>query len=430
MKKLYTPKFSFILFVLLAQVITAAQVNKLSNYFIENKGQVCDEHGKANGDVLFYNTGGPMQLFITKTGYSVVVKENTTGQTAYNKIDFKLEKADISKAQVIFVKGKNPKFNFYTSQLRLEDVDASKMVIIRNIYPGIDWVWSIDKKGVAKHEFMVNIGADASQINYTVSGANASLKGENNIIYTHQKFGVSEGPVLFELKDKTQAGKLSVKGNNISYVIPQDWKNGGFTIDPPIDLLYGAVQDSLHTSFKSIVDDPSNNTITVGYSSDFSLPVFPMVNGSYAVYPPQGRDAVIMETDFRQDIKWATFFGGSNDDEANAVTACPTGIFVTGYSESWDFPIASSGNYTRPVALVGRDAFIAKFDNLGKWKWSTGYGGNGIDEALDIKYYNGRIYVGGYTTSPQFPVLQKAGAYFFQDTLLTLSDAFLLEFDT
>ena len=431
MKKLSPALFYLVVLSLLSPSVSAGGISKLSGYFIENKGQVHDEHGKISDDVLFYTAGNAMQLFVTKTGYAVVVQENGTAQTTYNKIDFKLDKATIGKGQVIFVKGNNPKLNFYNAAAKLEDITTSQTVIIRNIYPGIDWVWSIDNKGTPKHEFMVNIGADASLIHYTVEGANATLKGENNVVYTHQKFGVNEGPVLYDHKGKVQPGQVSVQGNSISYIVPKEWKTGGFTIDPPLALLYGTVLDTLHTAFKSIVTDPAYNTITVGYSADYAVPVFPQVNGSYAIYPPKMTDAIIMKTDYNQNLIWATFFGGSNNDEANAVTATPTGIFVTGFSESWDFPVATSlGNYNHLVSLTGRDAFIAKFNTQGKWLWSTGYGGEGLDEGMDIKYYNGKVYVAGYTTSKHFPVQQKAGAYFFQDTLLTRSDAFLLEFDT
>ncbi len=414
----------------------AVSQSKLDDIFIENRGQVKTEKGTLADNVLFYK-GGPLQLYITSTGFSAIVRNTGKSATTYNKIDFKFDKATISKEQVIFVGAQNAPINIYGPGTNvLTGVKSGKTIVIKNIYPGIDWLWTIDNKGAVNHDFMVNAGADASVIHYTVNGADIDKSGGDILKYVNKNFRLREGPVVYKTRQKDLAGQINVKGNDISYQLSDELKKGGFTIDPPLQLDWSLPFDiPTLTSFSAITTDDSLNTYSVGYSSDYHLPTFPEVYGSYVMDNPDGgsQDAVIMKTDPNQNLVWATFFGGSGNDQANAIAATPTGIFVVGYSESWDFPQATLGTYNRPVSLTSRDAFIVKLNSVGLLYWSTGYGGSKVDEALDVKYYNGLIYVGGYTYSRNFPTFTDSintNAYFYHDSTITRSDAFLLEFDT
>jgi PKD repeat protein len=72
---------------------------------------------------------------------------------------------------------------------------------------------------------------------------------------------------------------------------------------------------------------------------------------------------------------WATTVGGVNFDFiTDAVTDGQGGLYVTGYTNSPNFPTTLAGS---PGA--GYDAFVARFDSLGNVLWSTRYGGSGTD---------------------------------------------------
>ncbi len=434
MKHFYVPTVFIALLSVLPLVSVAGGKNQLNNVFIENRGQVKDEKGASADNVLFYKTG-PMELFITTTGFSAVVKSHDKAGTTYNKIDFVLDKAAISKDQVVFVKTGTGAVNIYAGRNMLKGLATCNQVLIKNIYPGIDWLWTIDKTGAVNHDFMVNLDADASVIHYHIEGAGIDKNGGNVLRYMHPNFRVKEGPVIFRMRDKDIPAKLNVEGNSVSFELNDSLKKkGGFTIDPPLQLEWSLGQDSFtHTAFRSIVADDSSNTFTVGYSSDGTVPFLPQVNGSYITQNPANRDVVIMKTDPNQDLVWATFFGGSNNDEGNAIVSTPSGIYITGYSESWDFPVEPgvTGNFNNFVSLTGRDAFISKFNSVGELLWSSGYGGaGGADEGMDIKYYNGLIYMVGYTASRDFPVMQQPGAYFLSSDSITKTHGFIAEFDT
>ncbi len=72
---------------------------------------------------------------------------------------------------------------------------------------------------------------------------------------------------------------------------------------------------------------------------------------------------------------WATTIGGVNFDFiTDAVSDGLGGLFVTGYTNSPNFPVTIAGS---PGA--GYDVFVTHFDSLGAVLWSTRYGGSGTD---------------------------------------------------
>ncbi len=429
MKHVYLLRLALLFAICSLAPTLHALPNTLNAVFIDNRGQVTNTDGGPVADVLFYAQTQGMDLFITPGGYSIVTHQNEGTGLRYNRVDFTFANMHLQKEQVVFTQGNHPYLNFYAGAVKREKVQTSDLIIIRNAYPGIDWLWRFDASGKPKYEFAVNYGADASQIKYTVTGANTTQK-ENFLEYANTYMRVKEGPVTLQQLNDNYSDALNVQGNVVSYRIPEKLKEGGFTIDPPLELIWSYGIDTLQTTFRRVVKDSAYNTITTGFSADYNLPAFPQVSGSFVSPTARHRDAVIMKTDMLQNLIWCTFFGGANNDEGNAITTTPNGIFITGYSESWNFPIATAGNFNQLVSLNGRDAFIAKFDNQGRWQWSTGYGGSESDEGMDVDYQNGKIYVAGYTNSSNFPVLAKAGAYNNALSFGADADAFILEFDT
>ncbi len=73
--------------------------------------------------------------------------------------------------------------------------------------------------------------------------------------------------------------------------------------------------------------------------------------------------------------KWATSIGGANlDFISDAVSDGQGGLYVTGYTNSPNFPTTLVGS---PGS--GYDVFVARYDSLGAVIWSTRLGGSGND---------------------------------------------------
>jgi|GEM_PF-6286875 len=117
--------------------------------------------------------------------------------------------------------------------------------------------------------------------------------------------------------------------------------------------------------------------------------------------------------------------GGSLDDSAAGIaTDAAVNIYVTGQTQSEDFPVI---NAFQPENAGGYDAFLAKFTPEGSLVYATYLGGSGYDSGRAIALDNeGHIWVTGYTHSPDFPDIGDTPLRGGGDH----NDAFLAEFDT
>jgi hypothetical protein len=132
-------------------------------------------------------------------------------------------------------------------------------------------------------------------------------------------------------------------------------------------------------------------------------------------------------------LTWATYLGGSGDDEAClAIGLDPDGdVWVTGNTSSSDFPIRPGA--PQPTLLgggtFGTDAFVTQIDLTGMQILSSTFlgGANGDDTGLALKVDpNGRVHVAGITESSDFPIAPGA----FQPTFrFGGSDAFVAALD-
>ena len=124
---------------------------------------------------------------------------------------------------------------------------------------------------------------------------------------------------------------------------------------------------------------------------------------------------------------YATYFGGAgaNGDLGIDVKADAFGTaYVTGYTSSMDF-FATNLSSTAPGG-GNLDAFVMKVDSTGSTILSAMfYGGSGDDEGHRIALDGaGNIYITGYTTSANFPIVDG-----FQTKIGGRKDAYLVEID-
>jgi hypothetical protein len=139
-------------------------------------------------------------------------------------------------------------------------------------------------------------------------------------------------------------------------------------------------------------------------------------------------DAFLAKFNSSGSLQWATYFGGSGDDEGDAVTCDTSGnVYITGMTSSTS-NIAGSGSYQTSMGGA-EDVFIAKFNTSGQVQWSTYYGGLYGEQGNSIACSaSGNIFITGYTYSANNIVTP--GAY--QTVLDTFSaeNAFLSMFNS
>jgi hypothetical protein len=109
---------------------------------------------------------------------------------------------------------------------------------------------------------------------------------------------------------------------------------------------------------------------------------------------------------------FSTYFGGQADDMGEAVALSEGSVYVTGRTESPDFPTlhAFQSSYRGGAGCGYADssepcsnAFVARLTAAGSLVYSSFLGGSMADEGLGVAALDGEAYVTGATSSPDFP---------------------------
>ncbi|MBI2270876.1 MAG: hypothetical protein HYU69_11075 [Bacteroidetes bacterium] len=165
----------------------------------------------------------------------------------------------------------------------------------------------------------------------------------------------------------------------------------------------------------SIKTDATNSIYVTGFTSSANFPTQNLAGAYNDNAIGGGQDIFILKFNSSCALQWSTLFGGSLGDEVgNALwVGAGNNLFVTGYTNSTDFPLQNLGGaYNDPVSNGNNDVFVLKFNNTGALQWSTYLGGNIFDEATDIEEdVFGNLYVTGKTVSSNFPTQNLSGAY-------------------
>ncbi len=177
---------------------------------------------------------------------------------------------------------------------------------------------------------------------------------------------------------------------------------------------YGGSSDDIGYSIHS---DSKNVWLTGSTSSsDFPLrTLFGAYNQNTLRTSSGYSNAFILQFDVNTGaLIWATYFGGSMSDQGNSINSDGKNVWVTGGTQSTDFPTSFPGGaYIQRVIGGGvGNAFVSEFNcSNSSLVWSTYYGGNGGDFGNSISSDGTSVWVTGETQSANFPLQARAGAY-------------------
>ncbi len=173
-----------------------------------------------------------------------------------------------------------------------------------------------------------------------------------------------------------------------------------------------------------------------GYSDDAGFPTQNAGGSSYfQTYGSGAADAFIIEFNTAGVRQWGTFYGGNGFDLGYCIRTNAAGtIFLTGRAFSNNLPVMNPGGgaYFQGTTNGGNEAFLAEFSSARTFVWGTYYGGTwqdyGTSLCIDVA---GSIYVAGYTTATNFPVLNPGGGAYFQASIGGGSyDGFIVKFSS
>ncbi len=468
-------KFLLAIFNLLLCTHSAFAQNEMPNIlspkanqsgFLENFGQVRDFDQKPVEHVFFEANFGNKQIFITDKGLSFLFsrvkktrrieaisrpqiatvnekhQQPADSQTLYTyeleRVDLVLKNGSISKKNIEGKSAENsPIYHFYvTEDVAGESVTLKSDILIKEVYPGIDWKLYIKtdpvKGDFLKHEFIVHPGANPAQISLQYSdNAKPELSGEAMQIKTTMGQLLEDKPYTYQLENKVEIpAAYNLQNNNtIGYQISAYDLNQTLVIDPSIfwlTYIHSSGDPQPHQSLEGEdVETDSAGNIFVLFSAAGNLP-FPTLNpgnGAYYQEYTASPNGSVLITKFAPggQMLWSTFFGNwicseqmTVDKDGNIIAIgrqiYPNAEFP---NPNPSFPLRNSGGYFNETR---KTYFIAKFTNTGILNWSSWYLGFSsfpTDMSYDL---NGNIYVAGWSKSHDFPNVDPGGGAYMVST--------------
>lgn len=146
----------------------------------------------------------------------------------------------------------------------------------------------------------------------------------------------------------------------------------------------------------SVDFDMANNLYLAGYSLSTSAIA---TTGSYQTAQAGGDDCFLAKFSSTGSLSWATYYGGSGNDDAYGVQSDGAkNVYLLGSTTSAS-GIASVGAFKDTISGF-RDGLLVKFDTSGTRLWATYIGGD--DNDICNSFYctpMSEIYIGGSTAS-------------------------------
>lgn len=412
--------------------------------FEENLGQVTDFENNPVPSVLFRMNLPGYNIFLSENGISFVVNQYDKEKDSVHFARFDIEPVDgkIEKSKIELsdeISGYN---NYYLSHCPngILFVKSYGYIKMKDLYPGIDWIWRCDDK--VHNEFVVKPNANISQIRLKVKWADIEIKDGKELVYSTPPGKIQEGEIYVYEKEGEKVSAFYKKDEQgfITFDIKGYDKNKTLVIDPPLERLWatyygGSGQDNCDGSrtMGAITKDISGNIFITGFASSTNFPIYNPGGSAYFQGVNAGTmDAFILKFTNTGAREWATYYGGTSDDIGIALTTDLSGnLFVIGTTfSSTNFPTYNPGGgaYFQSSGSSG-EVFILKFTDAGVRQWATYYGGGlsdvGYSIATDV---SGNIFITGNTFSSNLPTYDPGGGVYYQATNAGSFDAFILKF--
>ncbi len=386
--------------ILLCLLIPLLSFGKGGNslQFITNKGQVTDQYHQPRTDIdakieqggvtMFVGSGQLHYQWVKNTDPSLTLPQGERtnniplspleggnklareGEVIIYRMDVVLVGAN-KNAEVIFEEPTGYHENYYTEYTGEAGVQAKgyQKVTYKDIWPGIDWVLYINPKRQNPNDkiYMPEATNDSpSPLGVSLSRTHSGGPGDEGII--KYDFIVHPGADVSDIQLRYEgATELAIKDGALIATTP-----------------FGNITEAAPYSYVA----EGGEAITTRY----------MLEGDVLSFTTADYEGTLV---IDPQLVWATYYGGSNSNEANDGGSCvETDLFENVYlaaETEATSNIATSGTHQSTLAGLG-DAFLVKFDSSGKRVWGTYFGlstGGEVFKAIACDQY-GNIYgVGG-----------------------------------
>ncbi len=259
---------------------------------------------------------------------------------------------DSQQGKVNYFLGKDP-------SKWISNVPLYGRVNYKNVYPGVDLAFHGAGQQL-EFDYLVSPGADASRIALSFQGAD-SLHTDNagNLILATSAGPLQlNKPVAYQAKNGARElvnAKFAVTAKNqITFELGPYDHNRELVIDPT--LFYSTYFGGDGADYASgIAVDGGGNAYVAGATDSTSLPG----NSTFV----GGFDSFVTKLDLNGALVFTTIFGGTNDEFPGGIAVDTQGIYISGTTDSSDFPV--TGGAAQTVFLGGvvggnNDAFAVK----------------------------------------------------------------------
>ena len=336
-----------------SQVQAQATLSNLPLRFEQNVGQ-------SDPSVRYFTRGSGYTMFLTDKE-QVLVLPSSTRHAAANQLDpstsaqseqsttvLRYSLVGSSQASTLVSEGElTGKSNYFIGNDPAKwhmDVPSYARVVYKGVYPGVDVAYYGNVVGKLEHDFVVAAGANPDIIRQTVTGAESIEVADGDLVL-HTPHGTvhQSAPRVYQ---DTANGRHEVQA---SYVL-RGSNEVGFAV--------------------------------AGFDHSLALIIDPT-------------------------IIYSTYLGGSLADNILDIDLdSSANTYVTGWTDSINFPTVTGSYSTTTSSLTGRNVFVTKLNAQGSaLAYSTYLGSTGSDLAYGVAVDgSGNAYVTGYTdASSNFP---------------------------
>lgn len=278
----------------------------------------------------------------------------------------------------------------------------------RDLAPGIDLKFYV-VGGELEYDFILSPGADASMISVFVHGTDslAVLPGGDLALFTSWGVLRQTGPLVYQ---ESTRGTRPLAG----HFVVTGKSTFGFETESAVDPGVPVVIDPVlkYSTYLGGGQTDAANAVATDFPGNAYVTGytnssdFPVVGGYDPTYN-RGTDVFVARFSSNgADLVYCTFIGGLQDDNGRSIAADPAGnVYVCGSTASSDFPVVNAYDAGHNGE---EDAFVLKLSSSGSvLEYGTFLGGLDIDIATAVAITaDNRAWVTGRTESVGFPTVQ------------------------
>jgi len=194
----------------------------------------------------------------------------------------------------------------------------------------------------------------------------------------------------------------------------------------------------------SLATDSKGNLYITGRTSSTDLPIKSLGSAYFKGALSGPSDIYLTKFDNLGNLIWGTYYGGTKHENHRAfdnicINNCDD-VYISGETESTDFPIQTCGYIDNTYGGSIGDMFIAKFSSSGNVNWSSYIGGNGWDQNNPIAVdKDDNLYLSGLIRNQNqiqiinsgYPIANTGGSAYYDGSFNTGDgDIFIAKFQS